>query len=351
MTFQPPHRPSGRSVWLGKDLAKSEDWIFPLPPRALEEISASVRALKGCNAYDTDVTRERFPLTSIAGDLARLRQEIATGRGFFVVRGLPKDRYSDNELGLIFRGFGAHFGTALTQSAYGDRLGDIRDISDVIPDRNMRRGYQSGGFQTAHTDPSGEVGIVAMLSLKMAKSDGESLIASAHTVHNMMLDWAPDLLAQFYEGFILRRPDSDAKRMGRPPLIGLVPSYCYENGWLNCDYQNGYIKRAVENGDSTLSPRQEAALACFGAISNHRDVMLKMMLQPGDFQFINNRTILHGRAAFEDHPEKANRRHLYRLWLNVPEWPRMPKAQSTLVAEDMARWDAQAAEHRAALPA
>jgi hypothetical protein len=35
----------------------------------------------------------------------------------------------------------------------------------------------------------------------------------------------------------------------------------------------------------------------------------------------------------------------------VPEWPRKPASQSTLVAADMARWDAQAAQHRAATPA
>jgi hypothetical protein len=139
--------------------------------------------------------------------------------------------------------------------------------------------------------------------------------------------------------------------MGRPALIGNVPSFAYENGWLNCDFQHGYMRRAVEHGDTTISPKQEAALGAFVAISNHPDVMLKMMLEPGDFQFINNRTILHGRADFEDHATKAERRHLYRLWLNVPEWPRMPASQSTLVAADMARWDAMAAQHRAATPA
>jgi len=215
----------------------------------------------------------------------------------------------------------------------------------------MRRGYQSGGFQTAHTDPSGELDIVAMLSLRMAKSGGESLIASAHTVHNMLLDWCPDLLGEFYKGFVLRRPESDAERMGRSALIGNVPSFCYENGWLNCDFQHAYMRRAAELGDTTISPKQEAALGAFVAISNHPDVMLKMMLKPGDFQFINNRTILHGRADFEDREAKDQRRHLYRLWINVPEWPRMPTAQSTLVAADMARWDAQATQHRAATPA
>jgi hypothetical protein len=351
MTFQVPHRPNGESVWLGKNLVRAQDWIFQLPPRAIEEIDACVRRLNGRDAYGQRVERHEFPLTSIADDIARIRDEIATGRGFTVIRGLPKERYSGNELGLIFRGFGAQFGHDLTQSAHGDRLGDIRDISDEIRERNMRRGYQSGGFQTAHTDPSGELDIVAMLSLQMAMSGGESLIASAHTVHNMMLDWCPEFLALFYDGFVLRRPDSDARAMGRPAVIGKVPGFHYENGWLNCDHQNGYIRRAVENGNNSLDPKQQAALAVFTSLSNHPDVMLKMMLLPGDFQFINNRTILHGRAAFEDHPEKAMRRHLYRLWLSVPEWPRMPQCQSTLVAQDMARWDAQASQRRAAVPA
>src|SRR3954471_17455898 len=170
MTFQPPYRPSGRSVWLGKELVQGDDWIVQLSTATLQEIDASVSRLQGRNAYEAPVARDEFPLTTLADDLARMRQEIATGRGIFVFRGLAKDRYSDNELGLTFRGFGAHFGHDLTQSAFGDRLGDIRDISDEIRERNMRRGYQSGGFQTAHTDPSGEVGIVAMLSLRMAKS-------------------------------------------------------------------------------------------------------------------------------------------------------------------------------------
>src|SRR5215472_16147088 len=104
-------------------------------------------------------------------------------------------------------------------------------------------------------------------------------------------------------------------------LIGKVPSFCYENGWLNCDFQHAYMRRAAEQGDTTISPKQEAALAAFVAVSNHPEVVLKMMLKPGDFQFINNRTILHGRAEFEDHGPKDQRCHLYRLWVNVPEWP------------------------------
>jgi hypothetical protein len=35
--------------------------------------------------------------------------------------------------------------------------------------------------------------------------------------------------------------------------------------------------------------------------------------------FINNYTILHARTAFDDFAEEDRRRHLLRLWLEVPQ--------------------------------
>ena len=53
MTFQPLYRPSGRSVWLGKDIVQTDDWIVRLSPATIEEIDASVSQFQGRNAYDT----------------------------------------------------------------------------------------------------------------------------------------------------------------------------------------------------------------------------------------------------------------------------------------------------------
>jgi alpha-ketoglutarate-dependent taurine dioxygenase len=38
-------------------------------------------------------------------------------------------------------------------------------------------------------------------------------------------------------------------------------------------------------------------------------------MQRGDMQFVNNRTVLHSRTAFQDHEEPRRRRHLLRLWM------------------------------------
>ena len=46
--------------------------------------------------------------------------------------------------------------------------------------------------------------------------------------------------------------------------------------------------------------------------------MLEFTLAPGEMYFLNNYTILHARTAFDDHEEEDRRRHLLRLWLEVP---------------------------------
>jgi hypothetical protein len=48
--------------------------------------------------------------------------------------------------------------------------------------------------------------------------------------------------------------------------------------------------------------------------------------------------LLHGRTGFEDWPEIARRRHLYRLWVEVQGWPRLPLNQSVHSPDDEPMW-------------
>jgi hypothetical protein len=340
-----PH-PVDRSVWLGKDLAKSRDWIFELSAAAVAEIDDGVRRLRGKPLEEIGVAD--FPFAAIARDIEAFKRELAIGRGFVIVRGLPSHKYSDDELGKIFWGFGAHFGLAMPQSFLGDRLGTVMDLTDEEPERRLRRGYHSAGAQFVHTDACDLVG---MISIRTAKEGGASRLASAHAIHNIMLDLASQLLRQLYEGFVCRMPDSDAEAMGVPALIPQrVPAFRQENGWLNCHYVRGYVTRAVAAGDHALTPRELAAMDVFASIGNHPDVLIEMLLEPGDFQIFNNRTVMHGRAHFEDYPEKAHRRHLKRLWLNVDDWPKIPTAQSVLYGTNLWKWQ-EHARRRVAAPA
>jgi hypothetical protein len=340
VTSESIFRPEGRSVWLGKDLSRAGDWIFRLPKEAIAEIDDCARGVRESGKPLEDIGTADFPFTTIATEIKSFKREIATGRGFVIVRGLPSEQYTDDELGKIFWGFGAHFGLAMPQSFLGDRLGTVMDLTDEEPERRLRRGYHSAGAQFVHTDACDVVG---MISIRTAKLGGASRLASAHAVHNLMLDLCPDLLKMLYEGFVCRMPDSDAEAMGVAPLIPRrVPAYKFENGWLNCHYVRGYVTRAVATGDHQLSPRELAAMDVFASLGNHPDVLIEMLLEPGDFQIFNNRTVLHGRANFEDYPEKARRRHLKRLWLSVDDWPKIPREQGVLYGENLWKWQEHA---------
>ena len=83
MAFQPPYRPNGRSVWLGKDLARTQDWIFQLPAPAIDEIDANVRRLKG---------RTLASISSIAGAGSWKIQSCVLARSF---RARPTFRSAD----------------------------------------------------------------------------------------------------------------------------------------------------------------------------------------------------------------------------------------------------------------
>jgi hypothetical protein len=52
--------------------------------------------------------------------------------------------------------------------------------------------------------------------------------------------------------------------------------------------------------------------------------MLTMDFQEGDVQLINNHTMLHARAEFEDWPEPGRERHLLRMWIAVADGRRRP---------------------------
>src|SRR4029450_7681402 len=135
---------------------------------------------------------------------------------------------------------------------------------------------------------------------------GASRLASAHAVHNLMLDLCPDLLKMLYEGFVCRMPDSDAEAMGVAPLIPRrVPAYKLENDGVHCHCVRGYVTRAVAAGDHQLSPRELAAMDVFASLGNHPDVLIELLLEPADFQIFNNSTVLHGRRHFEDVPHKG----------------------------------------------
>ena len=124
---------AGRGVWTAEILGAKQAVCFDLEARHLDAIDEAVGAARAGERETTSITRSEFALEPIADDLVALEHELQHGRGLLVIRGFPVERYSLEELEAAFWGVGLHFGSAVSQSVLGDRLGHVIDVTDTDP--------------------------------------------------------------------------------------------------------------------------------------------------------------------------------------------------------------------------
>jgi hypothetical protein len=304
---------SDASAWRAADFIADRSWIVALTEAAVAEVDAALRHAQRQGKTAQTITRDGFPLTSVGGLLADARHELEYGRGFLLLRGLPIDRYTDEEAGLLYRGIGAHIGAVVSQNAKGDLLGHVFDRGYAeYRGRSDIRGYQTRADLEFHTDV---VDIVGLLCLRTAKEGGQSVIVSSTTIHNEMLAREAALLGLLYGNFLF---DRRGEEVGGQPAYFVSPIYSWFQGYLSCRPAIiEYIYSAQKKTGIALSPAQDEALQAFLRHAARDNLQLRMDLRPGDIQLLNNSVVLHSRTAYHDHAEEHRKRYLLRLWLNV----------------------------------
>src|ERR1700720_291272 len=115
---------SDASAWRAADFIADRSWIVALTEAAVAEVDAALRHAQRQGKTAQTITRDGFPLTSVGGLLADARHELEYGRGFLLLRGLPIDRYTDEEAGLLYRGIGARRMGPRSYRARRPRRGD-----------------------------------------------------------------------------------------------------------------------------------------------------------------------------------------------------------------------------------
>ena len=185
------------SAWRGAAIADDPAWISTFTAAEVEDLAHALRGVQARGIPTTAITRADFPLPVLAPRLARWLEEARVGRGFFVLRGLPTDRFDEAEREAIFWGLGTHLGTAVSQNSHGEMLGHVFDQGRTYGSANTR-GYQTKARLDFHTD---RCDLVGLLCQRRAKAGGLSSVVSTMAVHNEILRVRPDLLAILYRGF------------------------------------------------------------------------------------------------------------------------------------------------------
>ena len=297
---------TGPAAWTGKDIQNDTSWIHQLDLSQIQALDDALASLKNRGLRFPDFTRDDFPIGhALSQLLADLAEVLENGRGFALWRGLPVDRYSEEELNAVYYGLGLHLGLPVCQNPRGDLLGEVMAVGD--PQDIRTRVYQTNLYLPYHSDPSDVVGL---LCVRKAKRGGVSSLVSVARIYNEILEKHPEYLGLFYRLFYFEHLCE--------PEPSLSPIFSYHQGKLSCRYLRQYLELGCSIKGVPLSKVDTEALDCFDRIMHLPDIRVDMLMEPGDLQFANNYAVLHSRTDFEDHEDLAHRRRMLRLWLKMP---------------------------------
>lgn len=320
----------GPADWRGPDLVKSGEWIHDWTRDEIAEIERAFVTAKERGRTLETLEREDFLLPTVAGLFATVRDRLEMGCGLQLFRGFPNERYTKDELRLIYWGLGKHLGTARSQSRVGDLLGDVRNFG-VITESAGGRGYQSNQRLNFHTDSCDVTGLFV---LYVAKSGGLSKLASSVAVRNEIARRRPDLLEILYQPFYWSWNKQESP--GEKPYYQ-QPIFSECDGYFACRYIDGQIKNAQAFPDvPRFTTAQIEARAMIDEYANSGEFNFAMMFEPGDLQLVNNHICFHARTAFEDWPDPEQHRHLLRMWLAMPNSRPLSPAMSTIYQDQRA---------------
>ncbi len=322
---------SDPGAWIGPRIQNDTSWIYRFDESALTEIDTALAHAKRVGAR-IPFGPEAFPLPRVAREMALVLDDVESGQGFKLLRGIPRNRYSDDECELIYWGLTAHLGTPVSQNARGHFLGHVRDEGRTQADPNARA-YQTSQRMDFHTDML-PMDLLGLFCLRTAKRGGASKITSALTIHNVLREERPDLLDALYGSFHIDwRGEEPAGEKG----FFTLPMFSECRGKITTRINSlPYYDSAARHGAQYApTPHQREALVKVQEIANRPELMLTMDFQEGDIQLVNNHTMLHAREAYEDFPEPGRERHLLRMWIAVDDAKRRPLAD---VLAERYRW-------------
>jgi hypothetical protein len=299
-------------------LAADTGWIIRLTPDEAGELASATGAVRERGLRPAEFAQQDFPLPLLGPKLERALDELDSGRGLVLLRGLPVHENDEDGAALLLWGLSLHLGRALRQHPRVNPRGYRDDLIAHIVDQGLDygapnvHGSATNAEQMPHSDPADVVGL---LCVRPAASGGLSRVASAASVYNALLAQRPHLLDVLYRGFqhdLRGQHHSDASA-----VTPRIPVYSWHAGRLSCVFNSKTILTAQQKTGVALTPLERQAIDAVIELALHPRLCYDMQLQSGDLQLLNNYTVLHSRTAWTD-PHPARRRTMLRVWLKIP---------------------------------
>ncbi|NQV60496.1 MAG: TauD/TfdA family dioxygenase [Alphaproteobacteria bacterium] len=310
------HDINGPLAWTGHELA-DDAGLIALDHACRDELLVLAGLLAANPLPVLSLHLDDFKLENCRALMARVRRQLDQGLGFAIIDRLPLDQI--DQLGgeetatALYWLLASMLARPVAQSWDGKMLYDVRDTGKQ-PGNGVRPDITSAG-QNLHTDNSYNLcppDYVALLCRQTAMQGGVSQLVSFHAAHNRMRAECPDLLARLYQDFTF-----DRQREHAPDDTKVVhhPLFAWDGGRLVGRLSKRMVIQGYELEDKVMDETAAAALAALEATLTAPGMGKEFHFQPGQIQFVNNKTCGHARTAFTDWPAPRPKRRLIRLWL------------------------------------
>ena len=307
-------------VWTMSDFKDHENWISIMTPDETHEIIDIIETWRRHPCPVADINLATVICPHLAMRFDAIKEEIEGGRGFYLLRGLPIEKFSAQEAQVLAWILSHYLGEPQSQDKLGSLIHSVTNTGLKVAENSDVRSYQTDDELTFHND-GGDA--FMLLCYKTAKTGGMSKLVSVSAVFNEILKRKPELIETLQETYYF-----DTRQQHPLGLkIQTCPILNFHQGYLSVLYKRRYLLAAQRFEEvPKLTDKQIEALDLFEKICNEPDIQLSFYMQPGDIQIANNFSVLHSRTKYEDHVEPEEKRHLFRIWLTLKNGRPLPPA-------------------------
>lgn len=238
---------------------------------------------------------------------------LASGPGYLVLSGLG--RLDEDAARRFVLAVSAMLGRPMPQDFDGEMVREVRDRGVTLESGATVRYSDTRQGGNLHTDGMHRPGEIpayfALHCVRQAASGGALVLVHVDDLVRE-LRREPDVVAA------LREPVHFDTRDGRPDRPATVPRSIleFDGGSPRITYLREYVESAHRRpGIAPLTEVQVRAMDRLDALLDREDLRTYRRLEPGQLVVINNRTIVHGRTAFENEPGEGRNRLLFRTWI------------------------------------
>lgn len=311
---------TGPQAWYAADVRNDPSWILRLNDEAIAGFQTALEHAKQHPKPFLAMTQQDFPLP--AASRQALAQAIAMTQerwGMCLVKGFPVDQWSEADCRLAYWGMGLHMGVGRTQNKASEIINDVRDAGGDYKSKGGR-GYNTNAELDFHQDSAD---VVALLCRRTAKTGGTSKVISSMALRQEVERLRPDLIPVLEGAFV--HSYQGTQDPSQPPYYTCpIFSRKGEVFAVRTNRKNTIAAQRDFDDVPRLTTQQIEALDLLDELMPSDKLCYSMELERGDLQLLNNYVTLHSRTNFEDFDEPELKRHLFRLWLAIPQSQALP---------------------------